>query len=107
MPIDTTRCHQTATSIEFAVLGDTINQAARLSEFARHGSVWASKGLIGKLSSEERSRLHYGVTRKNQEGREVFVSSTFAQIATLIDGRSSDKVNDVAQMPVTEVRSVS
>lgn len=98
---------QTATSIEFAVLGDTINQAARLSEFARHGSVWASKGLIGKLSSEERSRLHYGVTRKNQEGREVFVSSTFAQIATLMDGRTSDKVSDVAQMPVTEVRSVS
>ena len=98
---------QTATSIEFAVLGDTINQAARLSDFARHGAVWASKGLIGKLSSEERSRLHYGVTRRNQEGREVFVSSTFAQISTLLEGRMLDKVSEVAQMPVTEVRSVA
>ena len=42
---------QSATSIEFAVLGDTINHAGRLSDFARHGKIWATKSLIGKLSA--------------------------------------------------------
>ena len=45
---------QSATSIEFAVLGDTINHAARLSDFARFGAIWATKNFVGKLSSEER-----------------------------------------------------
>ena len=97
---------QTTTSIEFAVLGDTINQAARLSEFARHGTVWASKSLIGKLSAEERVHIQYGVPRRNMEGREVFIESTFAQVESLTEIGPCDKIKDVAQMPVTEIRAL-
>ena len=45
---------RSTTTIEFVVLGDTINQAARISDFARFGGIWATKSLIGKLSQEAR-----------------------------------------------------
>ncbi|MFM8610083.1 MAG: adenylate/guanylate cyclase domain-containing protein, partial [Burkholderiaceae bacterium] len=97
---------QTATAVEFAVLGDTINQAARLGEFARHGTVWATKSLIGKLSADERARVQYGVSRRHPDGREVFVERTIAQIGTLATDSTNAKVGDVAQMAVAEVRMV-
>jgi class 3 adenylate cyclase len=49
--------YQTATQLEFTVLGDTINRAGRLSDFARDGSVWVTKNILGRLTPEERSRV--------------------------------------------------
>lgn len=95
---------QTATSIEFAVLGDSINQAARLSDFARWGAIWGTKSLIGKLTAEEKSKLVYGVRRKNQDGREVFIESTFAQVEALVDVKGNEKLQDIAALPVTEIQ---
>ena len=69
---------QSATSIEFAVLGDTINHTGRLSDFARDGKIWATKSLIGKLTAAERTRVRYGITRRAADGREVFVGSSFS-----------------------------
>ena len=46
---------QSATHVEFTVLGDTINHAARLSDFARYGAVWATKNLLGKLTPSNAS----------------------------------------------------
>ncbi len=96
---------QTATSVEFVVLGDTINQAARVSDFARHGSVWVTKSLIGKLPAEERARLTYGVRRRGPEGREVFVASSFSQVGTLLEqeGTRMEKLRDINTLPITEV----
>ena len=37
--------YRTPTHLEFTVLGDTINRAARLSDFARDGSIWATKNM--------------------------------------------------------------
>ena len=96
---------QTATSVEFVVLGDTINQAARVSDFARHGSVWVTKSLIGKLPAEERTRLTYGVRRRGPEGREVFVASSFSQVGTLLEqeGTRMEKLRDINTLPITEI----
>jgi adenylate cyclase len=96
---------QTATSVEFVVLGDTINQAARVSDFARHGSVWVTKSLIGKLPAEERARLTYGVRRRGPEGREVFVASSFSQVGTLLeqDGVRMEKLRDINTLPIAEI----
>lgn len=97
--------YQTPTSVEFVVLGDTINQAARISDFARHGSIWVTKNLIGKLPVEDRSRLSFGVRRRAPEGREVFVASSFSQVATLLDqeGAHAEKLRDIANLAITEV----
>lgn len=99
---------QSATSIEFAVLGDTINHAGRLSDFARHGKVWATKSLIGKLSAAERARVQYGIAREAEDGREVFVGSSFSLLSGIIDVNEGrfEKFREIAALPVTEIVDV-
>ena len=90
---------------EFTALGKTINQAARISEFARRGAVWATKNLVAKLTSPERKRLKFGVRRKSQDGHEVFVSSVFAKLDGLEDptGAGGDRFKDMGRLPITEI----
>lgn len=97
--------YQSPTSVEFVVLGDTINQAARISDFARHGSIWVTKSLISRLPPDERNRVVYGVRRRAPEGREVFVSSSFSQMSSLLEqeGARMEKLHDIATLSVTEV----
>ncbi len=100
---------QSATSVEFVVLGDTINQAARVSDFARHGAVWVTKSLIGKLPAKERARLRYGVSRKAPSGQSLYVASSFAQVSSLLEEGSlrSEKLRDIATLPITEIVEIS
>jgi class 3 adenylate cyclase len=100
---------QSANHIEFAVLGNTINQASRLSDFARQGTIWATKDLVSKLSVDERSRIEFGVLRKSAENGDRFVASSYAQVESLIDLQKDkyEKLRDIAQLPVTEIRRVS
>jgi len=100
---------QSANHIEFAVLGNTINQASRLSDFARHGSIWATKDLISKLSNDERSRVEFGVLRKSQENGDRFVASSYAQIESIIDLNQDkhEKLRDISQLAVAEIKRVS
>ena len=99
---------QTATSVEFVVLGDTINQAARISDFARHGTTWVTKSLIGKLLGEERERVSFGVRRKTLDGREVNIPSSFALVSSLAEISSSEhKLSDIATLPITEVTAIA
>jgi len=100
---------QSATSVEFAVLGDTINHASRLSDFARHGTIWATKNLVSKLTAEERKRVDFGITRRSEGDREHFVVSSYSQLGALIDLKSEryEKLRDIATLPITEIRSVT
>lgn len=99
---------QSSTSVELVVLGDTINQAARISDFARHGTTWVTKSLVGKLTSEERGRLRYGVHRRSLDGRDIFVASSFSTVSSLLEGDSNRavKLNDIATIPITEVLEI-
>ncbi|TAK42890.1 MAG: MerR family transcriptional regulator [Betaproteobacteria bacterium] len=99
---------QSATAIEFAVLGDTINHAGRLSDFARYGAVWATKACLSKLSPEERARVDFGITRRGDGDREQFVPSSYAQLGSLVDLTSEkyEKLREIGQLPITEVRAV-
>ena len=100
---------QTASHVEFTVLGDTINHAARLSDFARYGAVWATKNYMGKLSTEQRQRVKFGVRRTAEQGREVFVASTYANVGSLADLSSGrhEKLKDIATVPITEIVEVA
>jgi adenylate cyclase len=97
------------TKVEFTVLGDTINHAARLSDFASNGSIWASKNFIGKLTTEERGQVRFGVKRRNQEGHEVFVQSSYSRLSELVDLNSPryEKLQDIGTMAITEVMEVA
>jgi class 3 adenylate cyclase/DNA-binding transcriptional MerR regulator len=100
---------RSTTTIEFVVLGDTINQAARISDFARYGSIWATKSLIGKLSQEARERLRYGVRHEADGNREVFVPSSFATVASLLSPNddASCKLRDIATVPIAEIMDIA
>jgi len=91
--------------MECSVLGDTVNHCARLSDFARGGSIWATKSMIGKLSSPERALLRYGVRRTTVEGQQMLVPSTFARITNLLqaDNPRHHKLMDIASLTVTEI----
>ena len=93
------------TKIEFTVLGDTINHAARLSDLARQGSLWATKNLMGKLSVDERNRIRFGVRRQDQERREIFVKATYSRVSELVDLTSPryEKLRDISALAVTEI----
>ena len=97
------------TKIEFTVLGDTINHAARLSDFARQGALWATKNLMGKLSAEERNKVRFGVRRHDQERREVFVKATYSRVSELVDLDSPrhEKMRDISALAVTEIVEVA
>lgn len=97
-----------ATKVEFTVLGDTINHAARLSDFARGGAIWATKSLLGKLPAGERQRVQFGIRRQDAEGREVFVGASYSRITELanLGAPRNEKLSDIAALPVTEIVEV-
>jgi len=96
------------TKIEFTVLGDTINHGARLSDFARHGSLWASKTLMGKLTPEERKKIRFGVKRQGRDDHEVFVQDSYSRMSELVDLTSPryEKLRDISTLAVTEIIEV-
>ena len=100
---------QSANHVEFVVLGDTINHASRLSDFARQGSIWATKSLVSRLTPDERSRIEFGITRASQEYGDRFVPASYAQIDSLIPVSQDkyEKLRDIAQLSVTEIRRVA
>lgn len=97
------------TKVEFTVLGDTINHAARLSDFSRGGAIWATKNLLGKLPAKDRQRVKFGIRRKDAEGREVFVGAFYSRVSELAylnDAVRNEKLNDIAALPVTEIMEI-
>ena len=90
---------------EFAAFAETISQAALISDFSRFGGVWATKNLVGKLSSNERQRLRYGVRRQTQDGEHVFIPSLFwdVQAPSFQAAGGSGKPREIAVLPITEI----
>jgi class 3 adenylate cyclase len=101
--------YHSATNVEFTVLGDTINHAARISDYARLGSVWATKNMLGRMSPEDRKQVRFGIRRKTDRGDEVFVSDLYARISGLVDLNEGHNVkfHDIATLAITEVVDVT
>lgn len=97
--------YQTPTHLEVTALGDTINNSARLSEFATGGSIWVTKNVFGHVDVDERQRLTFGIRRQGVDGDEILVNSTFSRIGNLVESRQipEGKYRDVAALAVTEV----
>lgn len=96
-------------AFQLSALGDTINHSARLSEFARHGTIWASKQLVTRLESEARVELDFGISHQRPDGRQHFVRSSFAHVQTLLadtDNKTA-KLKDIATLAVTEILGVA
>ncbi len=100
--------YHTPTHLEFTALGDTINRSARLSDFARSGTVWATKNMLGKLTSRQREKIHYGIRRRTEDGESLIMQSSYSRISNLIDLNDSryGKFQDIAVLPVTEILNI-
>ena len=94
---------------EYTVLGDAVDRAAHISNFSRSGAIWATRHLIVKLGDEERQRLKFGVRRRNKDGQDVFVSSTFSRVENLVDPASAwnQHLNAIARLPIAEIVDIA
>lgn len=94
--------------VEFTVLGETINYASRISDFARNGSIWATKKMLNQIPQLNRDKISFGITRKTHHDESVFVTDTYSSIGNLIDSDNpaSDKFKDIEMIPITEIRSI-
>jgi len=94
--------------VEFTVLGETINYASRISDFARNGSVWATKNMLNQIPQQKRDRINFGITRKTHGNESVFVTDTYSSISNLIDENSpaNEKFKDIEMIPITEIRAM-
>lgn len=91
-------------SLEFTVLGDTINHTARLSDLARNGAIWATKNLLCKLLPDKRSHIRFGVWQREPDGTERFVEATYARVSTLLEHHAkAGKIGDIAGLAVAEI----
>lgn len=97
--------YHSGTNLEFTVLGDTINHAARISDLARQGAIWATKNMLGNLTQKERKQLRFGIKRITGNGEEILVQDTYSRISSIVDLNEgkNHKFNDVAILPVTEI----
>ena len=93
-----------APGIEFTSLGDTVNHASRLSDFARYGAIWTTKNLITKLGVEQKKSIRYGI-RHIDKDREVLVENSFGRIMDMMtqDNVKNSKFMDIATLAVTEI----
>jgi len=94
--------------VEFTVLGETINSASRISDFARGGSIWATKTMLNQIPGPARQKINFGITRTTATNESVFVTDTYASLGSLLDeSRSGNrKFRDVEMLPVTEIRAI-
>lgn len=95
--------------LDFTMLGDTLNHASRLSDFGSGGAIWATKTLLGKLTSQEKQRLRYGVRRKSGEGRQWFVPAVFSTVERLCDPAAvaGQRLSAIARLPIAEVLEIA
>lgn len=101
--------YRTPVHLEFTALGDTINRASRLSDFARDGSVWATKNMLGKLTATERGQVRFGIRRRAEDGERLVIPSSYSRISNLVelDDVQNIKFKDIAVLPVTEILDVA
>ena len=94
--------------VEFTVLGETINFASRISDFARNGSIWATKSMLNQIPLAQRQKVNFGITRRTLNNESVFVTDTYANLGSLLDEQAinNQKFREVEMLPITEIRSI-
>ena len=94
--------------VELTVLGKAINYASRISDFARNGSVWATKNMLNQIPQQNRIKINFGTIRRTQNDDSVFVIDTYCRISKLIEDGSQacSKFKDIGMIPITEIRAV-
>jgi class 3 adenylate cyclase len=94
-------------AFEFTVVGDTLVEAVKLSEFSQGGAIWASKEVIENLSPSNRERVEFGIRLRLYE--EVLVSpGLYSPVGELLsqDELKEKRLQSIGTLAVTEVLDV-
>ena len=94
-------------AFEFTVVGDTLVEAVKLSEFSQGGTIWASKEVIENLSPSNRERVEFGIRLRLYE--EGFVSpGLYSPVAELLSQEElkGKRLESIGGLAVTEVLDV-
>jgi hypothetical protein len=94
-------------AFEFTVVGDTLLEAVKLSEFSQGGTIWASKEVIENLSPSNRERVEFGIRLGTYE--EGFIRSGLYSLVRELFGEDELKrkgLQDIGGLVVTEVLNV-
>lgn len=94
--------------VEFTVLGQTINHAARISDFARNGTIWATKSMLNQIPAQDRKKINFGINRNTHNNESVFVTDSYASLDNLLNEEDliNSKFRDIEKLPITEIRSL-
>lgn len=94
--------------VEFTVLGETVNYASRISDFARDGAIWTSKSMLGKLPQRIRKRVNYGVYQATGSNEQLFVPEMYSSIKHMGLGNEAgtQKYREIETLPITEIRGM-
>ena len=96
-------------AFEFTVVGDTLAEAVKLSEFSQRGTIWASKEVIENLSPSDRERVEFGI--RLEPHKEGFVSpGLYSPVGELLsqdelEGRKLQSIKDLAVSEILDVLS--
>lgn len=95
--------------IEFTVLGETVNFAARISDFARGGTTWVTKSMLTQVPYEFRNSITYGIPRQLDDQDHIFVKDTFANVGTILDSENTinPKFRDIEMISLTQIRGIN
>jgi len=94
-------------AFDFTVMGESLIETVKLSEFAEAGSIWASKKVIENMSPGDRQRVEFGV--RLGTGRERFVSpGIYSQVKELLsaDELHQRGLREISNLAVTEIINV-
>jgi class 3 adenylate cyclase len=94
-------------AFEFTVMGETLIETIKLSEFAQEGSIWASKKVIENMLPEDRQQVEFGV--RLGTGKERFVSpGIYSQVRELtsVDELQRRALRQISNLAVSEIINV-
>jgi class 3 adenylate cyclase len=84
------------------VLGEAADRAEQLSRFSRGGAIFVTRSLVGKLTADERRRLHFGVPRPGMDDAQARLLLSFARLQDLAPP-GAEVPPGVAGLAVTEL----
>ena len=87
---------------DLRVLGEAADRAEQLSRYSRGGAIFVTRSLVGKLSPDERRRLHFGVPRPGVEDGQGRLLLSFARLQDLAPAGAAVPPG-VAGLAVTEL----
>ena len=96
-------------AFEFTVVGDSLIEAVKLSEFSQRGTIWASKEVIENLSPSDRERVEFGI-RLEPHGEGFVSPGLYSTVGELLSqnelkGKRLQRIRDLAVTEILDVLS--